>query len=103
MENRIKEQQLDLFADRTSCHDFITNQFRHLFSSSAYILVERFRALQLTGTEFAETAYGSIRLYLMKIGAIVRRNTRKIYVALSSACPNQELLRLIAAKIIAWE
>ena len=103
MKNRIKAQQLDLFADWTSCHDFMTNQFRHLFSSPAYILVERFRALLLTGTEFAETTCGSIRLYLVKIGAIIRRNTRKIYVALSSACPNQEILRLIAAKIIAWE
>ena len=103
MENRIKEQQLDLFADRTSCHDFMTNQFRLLLSGPAYILMEHFRALQLTGAEFAETACGSIRLYLVKIGAIVRRNTRKIYVALSSACPNQELLHLIAAKIIAWE
>ena len=103
MENRIKEQQLDLFAERTSCHDFVTNQFRLLLSSLAYILMERFRALLLTGTEFAETTCGGIRLYLVKIGAIVRRNTRKIYVALSSACPNQELLHLIAAKIIAWE
>ncbi|WP_176015110.1 transposase [Victivallis sp. Marseille-Q1083] len=103
MENRIKEQQLDLFADRTSCHDFAANQFRLLLSSLAYILMERFRALLLTGTQFAEATCGSIRLYLVKIGAIIRRNTRKIYVALSSACPNQELLRLIAAKIIAWE
>ncbi len=103
MENRIKEQQLDLFADRTSCHDFVTNQFRLLLSSLAYILMERFRALLLTGTLFAEATCGKIRLYLMKIGAIIRRNTRKIYVALSSACPNQELLRLIAAKIIAME
>lgn len=103
MENRIKEQQLDLFADRTSCHGFVTNQFRLLLSSLAYILMERFRALLLTGTKFAEATCGSIRLYLVKIGAIIRRNTRKIYIALSSACPNQELLRLIAAKIIALE
>ncbi len=103
MENRIKEQQLDLFADRTSCHDFMTNQFRLLLSSPAYILMEHFRALLLTETEFAETACGSIRLYLVKIGAIVRRNTRKIYVALSSTYPNQELLHLIAVKIIVRE
>lgn len=103
MENRIKEQQLDLFADRTSCHDFVANQFRLLLSSLAYILMERFRALLLSGTKFAQATCGSIRLYLVKIGAVIRRNTRKIYVALSSACPNQELLRLIAAKIIAWE
>ncbi|NCB66896.1 MAG: IS1380 family transposase [Bacilli bacterium] len=103
MENRIKEQQLDLFADRTSCHDFVANQFRLLLSSLAYILMERFRTLLLDGTKFAQATCGSIRLYLVKIGAVIRRNTRKIYVALSSACPNQELLRLIAAKIIAME
>lgn len=103
MENRIKEQQLDLFADRTSCHDFVANQFRLLLSSLAYILMERFRTLLLNGTTFAQATCGSIRLYLVKIGAVIRRNTRKIYVALSSACPNQELLRLIAAKIIALE
>ena len=103
MANRVKEQQLDLLADRTSCHDFVTNQFRLLLSSLAYILMERFRTLLLTGTEFVETTCSNIRLYLVKIGAIIRRNTRKIYVALSSACPNQELLCLIAVKIIAWE
>ena len=104
MENRIKEQQLDLFADRTSCHDFAANQFRLLLASLAYILMERFRALLLNGTKFAEATCGSIRLYLVKkIGAVIRRNTKKVYVALSSACPNQELLHLIAAKIIAME
>ena len=103
MENRIKEQQLDLFADRTSCHDFAANQFRLLLASLAYILMERFRTLLLNGTKFAQTTCGSIRLHLVKIGAVIRRNTRKVYVALSSACPNQELLRLIAAKIIAME
>ena len=103
MENRIKEQQLGLFADRTSCHDFAANQFRLLLASLAYILMERFRALLLNGTKFAQTTCGSIRLHLVKIGAVIRRNTRKVYVALSSACPNQELLRLIAAKIIAME
>lgn len=102
-ENRIKEQQLVLFADRTSCHDFAANQFRLLIASLAYILMERFRTLLLSGTKFAEATCGSIRLYMVKIGAVIRRNTRKIYIALSSACPNQELLRLIAAKIIAME
>jgi len=103
MENRIKEQQLDLFADRTSCHDFVANQFRLLLSSLAYILLERFRALLLSGTKFAEATCGSIRLHLVKIGAVVRRNTRKVYIALSSACPNQAILQIIAAKIIALE
>lgn len=101
MENRIKEQQLDLFADRTSCHDFTANQFRLQLSSLAYILMERFRALLLGGTKFAQATCGSIRLYLVKIGAVIRRNTRKIYIALSSACPNQTLIQLLAAKIVA--
>ncbi len=63
-ENRIKEQQLDLFADRTSCHDFAANQFRLLIVSLAYILMERFRTLLLSGTKFAEATCGSIRLYI---------------------------------------
>nr|WP_277202777.1 transposase [Victivallis vadensis] len=103
MENRIKEQQLGLFADRTSCHDFAANQVRLLLASLAYILMERFRTLLLNGTKLAQATCGRIRLFLVKIGAAIRRNTRKIYVALSSACPNQELLRLIVAKIIAME
>ncbi|MBP3394566.1 MAG: transposase [Lentisphaeria bacterium] len=57
----------------------------------------------LNGTKFAQAICGRIRLFLVKIGAIIRRNTRKIYIALSSTCPNQELLRLIVTKIIAME
>jgi len=98
-----QEQQLDLFAGRTSCHDFVANQFRLLLSSLACILMERFRTRLLNGTKFAQATCGSIRLYLVKIGAVIRRNTRKIYVAFSSSCPNQELSRLTVAKIIALE
>ena len=100
MENRIKEQQLDLFADRTSCHEFIANQFRLLLSSFAYVLMERFRALLLRGTEFAEATCGSIRLNFIRIGAIIRRNTRRIYCSYSSACPIQNLFLAIASKIL---
>lgn len=103
MENRIKKQQLELFADRTICHDFVANQFRLLLASLAYIFMERFRTLLLNGTKFAEATYGCIRLYLVKIEAVIRRNTRKVYVALSNSCPNLELLRLIATKIIVME
>lgn len=101
MENRIKEKQLYLFADRTSCHLFDANQFRLLLSSLAYIILEQLRDMILCGTEFAKASCASIRLYLIKIGAVVRRNTRKIYVALSNAYPYKELLELIAAKIFA--
>ena len=65
--------------------------------------MEHFRALLLSGTKFAQATCGNIRLYLVKVGAVIRRNPGKIYVALSSTCPNQELLLLIGAKIIAME
>lgn len=100
MENRIKEQQLDLFADRTSCHGFVSNQFRLLLSSFAYVLMERFRALLLRGTEFAEATCGSIRLNFIRMGAIIRRNTRSIYYSYSSACPIQNLFLAIARRIL---
>ncbi len=100
MENRIKEQQLDLFADRTSCHEFVSNQFRLLLSSFAYIIMERFRALLLSGSDFAQATCGTIRLNFIRIGACIRRNTRKIYISLSSACPNQNLFLEIARKIL---
>jgi hypothetical protein len=89
MENRIKEQQLDLFADRTSCHKWWANQFRLLLSSIAYTLMERLRSLALKNTQFAKAQCGTIRLKLIKIGAVVRRNTRKVYVNLSSSFPSQ--------------
>ncbi len=65
MENRIKEQQLDLFADRTSCHRFLANQFRLLLSSAAYVLVQALRRTALAGTELAHQV-GTIRLKLFK-------------------------------------
>ena len=91
MENRIKEQQLDLFADRTSCHAWWANQFRLLLASLAYILIERFRNIALKGTELAKAQAGTIRLKLIKIGAIVRRNSRKVYINLSSSYPYKNI------------
>ena len=58
MENRIKEQQLGLFADRTSCHRFLANQFRLLLSSAAYVLVQALRRTALAGTELARPRWG---------------------------------------------
>jgi hypothetical protein len=101
MENRIKEQQLDLFADRTSCHKWWANQFRLLLSSIAYILLERLRALALKGTQFANAQCGTIRLKLFKIGTVIRRNTRKIYLSLSSAFPYQNAFIKISNNICA--
>ena len=91
MENRIKEAQLGLFADRTSCHYFVANQFRLLLSSLAYVLVERLRALALSGTQFARLQATTLRAKLLKIGAVIVRNTRRVRVMLSSAYPYQEL------------
>lgn len=99
MENRIKEQQLDLFADRTSCHHWWPNQFRLLLASLAYTLIEAIRRLALTGTEMARAQAGTIRLKLLKIGAVVIRNTRRVTLHLSTACPDQALFRLAAARL----
>lgn len=99
MENRIKEAQLGLFADRTSCHHFIANQFRLLLSSFAYILVERLRALALAGTEFARLQATTLRAKFLKIGAVILRNTRRVRVLLSSAFPYQAIF-LHAARML---
>jgi len=99
MENRIKEQQLDLFADRTSCHRWWPNQFRLLLSSLAYTLLEAIRRLALQGTELAHAYVGTLRLKLLKIGAVILRNTRRIRFLLSSTCPYQRLFFHVAAKL----
>jgi hypothetical protein len=99
MENRIKEQQLDLFADRTSCHDWWPNQFRLIASSLAYSLIEAIRRLALTGTDRARAQAGTIRLKLLRIGAVVMRNTRRVTLHLSSACPDKALFHLVAARL----
>ena len=99
MENRIKEQQLNLFADRTSCHDWWANQFRLLLSSLAYCLLETIRRVGLVGTELARAQCGTIRLKLLKIGAIIFRNTRRIQFLLSTAYPHRELFCRVADRL----
>ena len=99
MENRIKEQQLDLFADRTSCHHWWPNQFRLILSSLAYVLIEAIRRLALAGTDMARAQSGTIRLKLLRIGAVVIRNTRRVSIHLSSACPDKALFHLVAARL----
>jgi hypothetical protein len=91
-ENRIKEQQLHLFAGRTSCHDFLANQFRVLLSAAAYVLVETLRRVGLAGTELAQAQVDTIRLKLLKIGARVVRSVRRLVLHLASGYPLQELL-----------
>ena len=99
MENRIKEQQLQLFADRTSCHKWWPNQFRLLLASLAYTLMAAIRRLGLAGTEMARAHCATIRLRLLKIGAVIIRNSRRLRLHLSSACPDQDLFRLVAARL----
>lgn len=100
MENRIKEQQLGLFADRTSAHHWWTNQFRLLLSSLAYVLMEAIRRLALQDTELANAQVGTLRLKLLKIGAVVLRNTRRIRFLLSSAFPYQNLFYTVAERLV---
>lgn len=96
MENRIKEQQLGLFSDRTSCHDWWANQFRLLLSSCAYVLLETVRRVGLAGTELARAQAGTIRLRLLKIGAVVLRNSRRVRLLLSSSYPYQSIFAQVA-------
>lgn len=94
MENRIKECQLGLFADRTSCHLWWPNQFRLLLASLAYVLMERLRTIGLAGTELARAQVWILRCRLLKVGAVIIRNTRRIRFFLASAFPYQETFRL---------
>jgi hypothetical protein len=98
MENRIKEQ-LQLFSDRTSCHEWWPNQFRLLLSSLAYVLMEAIRRLGLAGTELARAQVATIRLKLLKVGAVIVRNTRRVRFLLSSAYPQQDLFRRTAENL----
>ena len=99
MENRIKEQQLDLFADRTSCHAWWPNQFRLLLASLAYTLMETIRRIGLKGTALARAYVGTLRLKLLKIGAVILINTRRVRFLLASACPHQDLYFLVARRL----
>ena len=91
MENRIKEQQLDLFADRTSTATMKANQLRLWFASMAYVLLARLREVALAGTELANATVGTIRLKLLKIGAWVKLSVRRVRIAMASGCPYQEV------------
>jgi hypothetical protein len=87
VENRIKEQQLDLFADRTSAATMRANQLRLWFASFAYVLLDALRRIGLRHTQFAQATCSTIRLKLLKIGAQVRKSVRRIKIAMASACP----------------
>ncbi len=100
MENRIKEQQLGLFSDKTSCHNWWPNQLRVLFSALAYILIEHIRGTALSGTQLARAQISTIRLKLFKIGAVVFRNTRHIRFSMSSFYPLKDLFVHVWKKLV---
>src|SRR5271165_5563016 len=91
MENQIKQQYLDLDADRTSTHWMASNQLRLWFSAFALLIFQRLRTVALQGTQLAKATAGTIRQRLLKIGAMVTVSTRRVYVRLASAFPLQDL------------
>jgi len=95
MENRIKEQQLDLFADRTSTATLQGNQIRLYFASFAYVLMCALRRLGLKDTEMARAQCGTIRLKLLKIGTRLRISVRKVWLSYSESYPYQQLFRQV--------
>lgn len=99
MENRIKEQQLGLFADRTSAHTIRANQLRLWLSSVAYLIAHELRRVALAGTELARAQVSTIRSRLLKIGALVKVSVRRIAVEMSSVFPLQGLFQTALEKI----
>ncbi|MCZ2340753.1 MAG: transposase [Bacteroidales bacterium] len=87
MENRIKEQQLGLFADRTSCHRYVANQFRVLLAAVSYVLVDHIRRTALVGTELSHAQVSTLRLRLFRVGGLVVTSVRRVVVRLSSGYP----------------
>lgn len=90
-ENRIKEAQIGLFATRTSCQHFAANQLRVLLAALAYVLIERLRALALAGTELASAQVDTLRIKLLKLAAVVTRNSRRIRLYLASNWPSASI------------
>jgi len=99
MENRIKEQQLGLFADRTSTGTMRANQLRLTFSAVAYTLLAALRRLGLAGTPLAHAQCTTIRLTLLKIGARLRVTVRKVWIALATGCPHAALFTRVHANL----
>ena len=101
MENMLKQQVLDLAADRLSTHHLASNQLRLWFATFAYLLLERLRCFGLLGTELAQATAGTVRLKLLKVAAQVTVSVRRVYVQLSSAYPLQEMFRLCHRRLLA--
>ena len=89
MENRIKDCQLDLFADRMSAHAYKANQVRLIFAAFAYVLIDGIRRVALKNTALANAVPSTIRLKLLKIGARVVNSVRRIKLSLPDACAQQ--------------
>ncbi len=100
MENQLKQQVLDLRADRLSTHHLASNQLRLWLATLGYLLLERVRTLGLAGTELGRATVGSVRLKLLKVAAQVRVSVRRVYVQLSSAYPWQDLFRLCHRRLM---
>lgn len=90
-ENRIKEAQVGLFATRTSCQHFQSNQLRMLLAALGYVLIERLRALALQGTALASAQVDTLRIKLLKLAAVVTRNTRRIRLYMASNWPSADI------------
>jgi hypothetical protein len=99
MENRIKEQQLTLFANRVSCATMRANQVRLCLATAAYVLLRALRQFGLAETELAQAQAGTVRLKLLKLGAVVRVTVRRVWVALSEAYPWATLFRRVWGKV----
>lgn len=99
MENRIKEHQLDLFSDRTSTHEFESNQLRLWWSSFAYVLMQSLRHYGLANSELADAQLGTIRLKLLKVGAQIRISVRRVLIALSSAWTGQGIFHQVYQRL----
>jgi hypothetical protein len=102
MENRIKEQQLCLFADRTSCQTMRANQLRLWLSSVAYTLLMVLRQFGLKGTEMAQARCDTIRLKLLKLGAVVRMTVRRVWISLAESCPYQRVFAQAYENLRRW-
>jgi hypothetical protein len=102
MENRIKEQQLCLFADRTSCATMRANQLRLWLSSVAYTLLAALREFGLRGTEMATARCDTIRLKLFKLGALIRLTVRRVWISFSESCPYQRVFAEVYENLCRW-
>jgi len=99
MENRIKEQQLGLFADRTSAHKMRVNQMRLWLASLAYVLISRLRKWGLQGTEWARAQVWTLRSKLLKIGALVKVSVRRVFFEISKHYPKKELFAEVLSRL----